>query len=355
MESHKRRYSSKKGLMPGTPIYIGTNPPKHSECHVYIYSGTTYQKYENFDMAIVNKAIEDGLHIWIDICGLADMAFIQGILKEFKIHPLCIEDIFNTKQRPKVDVIEDYLYIVVKLLKMKAQEDIALGTEQLSIIKKNNILISIRETEKYDFSPLYKKLQVEPSLTRQKGSDYLIYLMLDTIIDDYFRFTEHTSDYLQEIEEELLEASKTVHVHDLYALKRQSIILRRTIAPIRDMIHLLISECRNHFMKTIELYLLDLHDHCIRLVEEVDMQREVIKSLLDMNLSIQNNLMNETMKTLTIFASLFIPLTFIAGVYGMNFKYMPELNWTYSYPVVLFIMFLIACAMLYHFKRKKLW
>lgn len=354
MDIHHQHASSKKGLLPGTAVYIGKRPPKPTCYQVYIYDEQTYQLHKIYDAEVANKAIEEGAHVWIDICGLADISAIESILNGFQVHPLIIEDIFNTRQRPKLDAINDYLFLVVKLLQLKNQDKLGFGSEQLSLIMKQNLLISIRETNSYDFSSLYSKLRVEPSLVRQKGSDYLIYLLLDTIIDDYFRFVEHTGNQLQDIETQLLEGTEQVQIHQLYTLKRQTIIMRKTIAPIRDIIHLLIKESDNRTLKKFELYLLDLHDHCIRLLEEIDLQRELTNSLLDMYLSIQNNRMNETMKTLTIFASLFIPLTFIAGVYGMNFEFMPELKWKYSYPAVLLIMGIIAGLMLYHFKRKKL-
>lgn len=354
MSTHRQFASSKKGLSPGTAIYVGKQPPEQSCYHVYVYDKNSCQYFDAYDEETVYKAIDEGRHIWIDICGLADISIILGILKGFQVHPLIIEDVFNTKQRPKLDVIEDYLYVVVKLLRPKLEDQFSMGSEQLSIIMKKNILISIRETESYEFSTLYKRLETETSLVREKGSDYLIYLMLDTIVDDYFHIVEATAEELQVIEKHLLEDSEQINIRQLYAFKRQTIIMRKTIAPIRDIIHLLIQESDNRTLKKFELYLLDLHDHCIRLLEDLDLQREIINSLLDLYLSIQNNRMNDTMKTLTIFASLFIPLTFIAGVYGMNFEYMPELKWLYSYPAVLLIMAVIAGAMLYHFKRKKL-
>ncbi|WP_367607847.1 magnesium/cobalt transporter CorA [Legionella sp. W05-934-2] len=354
MGTHHQHSSSKKGMLPGTVVYIGKQPPKKTCFHIFVYDKQTYQAYEVFDKEAVFKAIEDGMHVWIDICGLEEISTIQQVLTEFKIHPLFIEDVFNTRQRPKLEVIDDCLYIVVKLLKPDNKDQFTIGSEQLSLMIENNFVISIRETESYDFKSLYTRVMAEPSLIRQKGSDYLLYLLLDTIIDDYFHTVEHTAKQLETIESHILEDSKKIPIQHLYAFKRQTIIMRKTIAPIRDVIHLLIKESGNRPMKKFELYLLDLHDHCIRLIEEVDLQRELTKSILDMYLSFQNNRMNETMKILTIFASLFIPLTFIVGLYGMNFKYMPELSWRYGYPIVLIIMTGIAGAMLYYFKRKKL-
>ncbi|HAT7848055.1 TPA: magnesium/cobalt transporter CorA, partial [Legionella pneumophila] len=184
--------------------------------------------------------------------------------------------------------------------------------------------------------------------------DYLTYLIMDYIVDDYFNFVETSAQLLETLEDQLINKPETIKLQALYTIKRRTITLRKIIPPLRDIVHLLLTDDGGLINKKYNLYFRDLYDHCIRLVESIDLHREMSASMLDIYLSTINNRMNESMKILTLFASIFIPLSFIAGVYGMNFKFMPELDWRYGYPLILVTMVLLAILMLYFFKRKKL-
>ncbi|CAM2745304.1 magnesium/cobalt transporter CorA [Legionella worsleiensis] len=353
MSHHKKHASSKTGLLPGTAVYVGENPPKPTHIYVHIYDTQSYKMLNTFHIEAINAALREGKHIWIDVAGLEDSNKITHICNEYAIHPLVIEDLLNTRQRPKIDIIEDYLFIVFKLLETPVDQ-FTYSTEQFSLIIKQNLLITFRESDSYDLSPIYKRLSAEHSLVREHGSDYLTYLVMDYIVDDYFNFVEETSVLLEKIEDQLIKKPEFVELQSLYTIKRRTITLRKTIAPLRDIVHLLLTDDGGFIKNRYNLYFRDLYDHCIRLVESIDLHREMSSSMLDIYLSTLNNRMNETMKILTMFASIFIPLTFIVGVYGMNFEFMPELRWRYGYPLVLTGMVALAVSMLFYFKRKKL-
>lgn len=350
---HHRLVSAKKGLLPGTAVYVGENPPRSTQVKTHIYSSESYRTQEGFHPAEIHEAIKQGFHVWLDICGLENIDLIAALGKDFNIHPLIIEDLLNTHQRPKLDVIEDYRYIVVKLLNGQIRHH-TYGSEQFSLIIKQNLLITARESSDYDFHGLYKRLASEHSLVREHGSDYLMYLIIDTIIDDYFHFVEETAKQLETLEEFLIHNPEELKLSDLYSVKRRTITMRTTLTPLRDVIHLLMTDQGHLTSHKYHLYYRDLYDHCLRLVEQIDLNREMTTSMLDIYLSSQNNRMNETMKILTMFASIFIPLSFIASVYGMNFRYMPELDYRYAYPLVILGMGCLVGVMLYYFKKKKL-
>ena len=319
----------------------------------HVYDPVEYQSHSGFDVKAINKALKAGNHVWIDLCGLQDEKLIHQLCQDFEIHALVMEDLLNTHQRPKLEIVEDYLFIVLKILTCKSDRQLY-HSEQFSLLIKDNLLITLRESSQFDFNPLYQRLRVEHSLIREQGSDYLTYLLIDTIIDSYFDFVEQTSKQLDGLENLLINNPEKLQLKELYMVKRRTISLRKTLAPLRDIIHLLISEHSKAIQNKFYLYYRDLHDHCIRLVEQIDLHREMIGGMQEIYLSIQNNRMNEIMKILTLFASIFIPLTFIAGIYGMNFDYMPELKWRWGYPTVLLFMAGVAGLMLYYFKRKRL-
>lgn len=350
---HKKHVSSKTGLLPGTAIYVGEDPPSLTTIKIHIYDTISYNVYESFNYEQIKAAIDQSKQVWIDISGLEDVNTITNICKKNHIHPLIIEDILNTKQRPKLDIFEDYFFVVFKLLKSTSEHS-GYSSQQFSLIIKSNLLITFRESNDYDLSSLYKRLHGESSLIREYGIDYLTYLLMDYIVDDYFNFIESTAQLLEQMENQLITKPETIKLETLYTIKRRTLTLRKTIPPLRDIVHLLLTDDRGLIDKKYTLYYRDLYDHCIRLVESIDLHREMSGSMLDIYLSTVNNRMNESMKVLTLFASIFIPLSFIASVYGMNFKYMPELDWRYSYPGVIFLMFVVAGLVLYFFKRKKL-
>ncbi|KTD62273.1 magnesium/cobalt transporter CorA [Legionella spiritensis] len=354
MTKHKQKVSAKTGMLPGSAIYVGDREPLPTTIRVHIYDDQSYHQYNHHDTAKIHQALDNHKYVWIDVAGLSKVETICDCCNTFNIHPLILEDILNTKQRSKLDVLNDGLFIVLKLLQAPGNQ-LTYGSEQFSMIVRNNLLLTFRESDHYDLSTLYKRLSADNSLIRNHGTKYLAYLIMDNIVDDYFNFVEAAEDTLSAVEDRLIVDPADISLNELYAIKRRTITMRKVIAPLRDIIHLLVSPEQNHFIESRYLiYYRDLHDHAIRLVELIDLHREMSAGMLEIYLSALNNRMNETMKVLTLFASIFIPLTFIAGVYGMNFEFMPELKWRYAYPVIMVIMTAIAAAMFYFFKKKKL-
>ncbi|KTC97298.1 cobalt/magnesium uptake transporter [Legionella geestiana] len=353
MHKHRKQSSAKLGMLPGSPVYVGEKPPNPTTIQVYIYDASHCEHHTKLSMDALFVALDAGQHVWVDVAGLGDAALITRLCNDFGIHPLITEDILNTGQRPKLDAIGDYLFIVMKRLDMKT-EGLTYHTEQCSLVVKNNLVLTFRESPLHDFALLSERLRAEHSLVRAHGSDYLTYLLLDSMVDEYFNFVENTGSDLEAMEDLLTREPDSLAIDELYMLKRRTQVLRKAIAPLRDIVHLLLEEHVRKPGDSFDLYYQDLHDHCLRLLESVDMHREIIGSMLEIYHSTLNNRMNETIKVLTLFASIFIPLTFVAGVYGMNFQYMPELGWRYGYPMVLGFMALLVVLMLYYFRRKKL-
>jgi magnesium transporter len=328
-------------------------PPRPTRIIVHMYDKQQYKMLGYFNAQEIKEALLAGQHVWIDIAGLADSEQITSICKEYAIHPLVVEDLLNTRQRPKLDLVSDYLFIVFKLLE-QGDDKFTYSTEQFSLLIKEKLLLTFRESESYDFSSIYHRLSAEQSLVREHSVDYLSYLILDYIVDGYFNFVEATGQLLEQVEDQLIRKPASIHLQSFYSLKRRILMLRNIIAPLCDIAHLLLTDPGPMINPRYNLYYRDLYDHCVRLVESIDLHREMSLNMLDIYLSSLNNRLNETMKILTVFASVFIPLTFISSVYGMNFKVMPELEWRYSYPFFWVLICSLAALMLYYFKRKKL-
>lgn len=353
MDSHKKKASAKIGMLPGSAIYVGENPPIKTRILTHIYDNHSYKRIEGLSLPAIQDALTANQCVWIDVSGLADSPQISELCAEFTIHPLFVEDILNTHQRAKLDEIDGGFFIVFNLLH-SATHRLSYNVEQFSMVVKKNLLLTFRESEHYNFHPIYTSLSAEHSLVREHGCDYLTHLLMDNIVDNYFNLVEEIEQALGNMEDLLIKNPQAISLSTLYTIKRHTMTLRKAITPLQDIVHLLLSEHGRFIDAKYRLYYRDLHDHCVRLLQSIDLQREMSSSILEIYLSTLNNRMNETMKVLTLFASLFIPLTFIAGIYGMNFVYMPELKWRYSYPLILGLMLVLAIIMLYYFKRKKL-
>lgn len=350
---HRKHSSAKAGMPPGSVVYVGENPPQKSSVIIHVYDDHSYQKYTGFNLGAIQDALATEKHVWVDVSGLSDIEQINELCKRIAIHPLIVEDIVNTKQRPKLEVFDHYLFMVFKLLGPPTTS-VAYSSEQFSLLVRKNLLLTFRESDNYDLSSLYKRLNAELPMMRIQGSDYLAYLIMDSVIDNYFNFVETSTTMLETMEDLLINDPESVNLKEIYTIKRHTLTLRKTITPLRDIMHLLLDDPSELIDENYRLYYRDLHDHTIRLLESVDLHHDMTTGMLEIYLSTLNNRMNKTMKILTQFASIFIPLTFIVGIYGMNFTYMPELNYHYGYPAVLTGMALLAGFMLYYFKRKKI-
>ncbi len=351
--------SLKAGLPPGTFVHVGVQKAEKVKITVMDYdSGSCEIAYPDHPEECAPYRKKDKI-TWINVDGLHQIDVIEKLCSCFDIHPLTVEDILNTTQRPKLDVFDDHLFLVIRMQSYDSDSR-QIETEQVSLILGKNYLISFQEKEGDTFDGVRYRIRNGKGRLRKMKADYLAYALLDSIIDNYFSVLEKVGEEIELMEEELLNEPAPDTLHRIHILKREMIMLRRSIWPLREVINsLLRGEDTDLFGEAIHFYLKDLYDHTIQVIDTIETFRDIISGMIDIYLSSVSNRMNEVMKVLTIFAAIFIPLTFIAGIYGMNFNReagplnMPELNWYYGYPFALGLMAITAASLLVYFKRKK--
>ncbi len=288
---------------------------------------------------------------WINIDGLHETGIIETFGKEYSIHPLIIEDILNTHQRPKLEIFDDHIFVSLKMLSLDKQGSVE--SEQVSLIMGDKFVLSFQEKEGDVLDPLRKRIRDGKGRIRKLGADYLLYAILDVIIDNYFLILENFGDRVETFDEELMREPKSSTLKEIYNMKREILYLRKSVWPLREAVNNLERSESDLINSKTSPFLRDLYDHTIQIIDAVETNRDLLSGMLDLYLSSVSNKMTEAMKVLTIIATIFIPLTFIAGVYGMNFENMPELEWKYAYFAVMFLMFLIGIGMVSYFRRKK--
>ena len=284
----------------------------------------------------------------LDECKL----IIEQVGNSFNVHPLVLEDIANTVQRPKMEDFDDYIFVVLRMLRFDEKDD-ETKTEQISILLGPDFVISFQEREGDVFDIIRERLRNNKGKIRKMGADYLAYSLIDAIVDNYFVILEKRGETIEEMEDKLVTNPTSETLQALHDLKREMIFLRKSVWPLREVISRLERSESPLINKSTFVYLRDVYDHTIQVMDSVDTFRDMLSGMLDIYLSSVSNRMNEVMKVLTVIATIFIPLTFIAGIYGMNFKYMPELGQAWGYPAVLILMLAIAVVMLINFRRKK--
>ena len=289
---------------------------------------------------------------WINVDGVHQLENIEQIGIHFKIHPLVLEDIVNTGQRPKMEDFDNYLFIVLKMLYYDVTEN-ETKTEQVSLILSANYVISFQETEGDVFDPIRERLRIDRGRVRKMGADYLAYSLIDAIVDNYFMVLEKIGEKIEDIEDDMIKNPTPEVLQTIHRLKRELIFLRKSVWPLREVISRLERWESPLIAKSIDIYLRDVYDHTIQVIDALETFRDMLSGMLDIYLSSVSNRMNEVMKVLTIIATIFIPLTLVAGIYGMNFKYMPELDTPWGYPMVYIIMLAVSAVMLIYFRRKK--
>jgi magnesium transporter len=291
--------------------------------------------------------------VWINVDGLHEVEVLGTLGERFGLHPLVIEDILNTAQRPKLEDHGEYLFVVVKSLYHGAGPDGDPEIEQISLVLGPTYVLSFQEREGDEFEPVRDRIRTEKGRVRQAGADYLAYTLVDLIVDQYFAVLERFGDQIESLEEELILAPTPETAHAIHHLKREMALLRKSTWPLREVIGALERSESPLIRESTKPYLRDVYDHTIQVIDTVETFRDILSGMLDIYLSSVSNRMNEIMKVLTIISTLFIPLTFIAGVYGMNFEHMPELSWPWAYPAVWLVMLVIAALMVVYFYRKK--
>jgi len=349
--SESKRTSSKAGLPPGALIHIG----RHSDAKLSI-DAIEYDP-KHFTEEELNRP-EDCFPFknskrvaWININGLNDVDAIGTIGNYFDLHPLLIEDILNTNHRPKLEEFENCVFVTLKMLGISKDNDTIIS-EQVSFVLGTNWVLSFQEIKGDVFGHIRERIRESKGNVRYRSADYLLYRLIDTVVDNYFFVTEHINERIENLEEKVLETADTNTLNEIQGLKKEIIGLRKVINPLRDSVGALHSDT-GLIQNETRRYFRDVYEHIIHLNESLDSQRDLLASLMDLHLSGVSNKMNKVMQLLTIISTIFIPLTFIAGVYGMNFSYMPELDWKYSYFVVWGLMIILFIAMIFYFKRKK--
>jgi len=288
---------------------------------------------------------------WINIDGLHDIKIIEKIGKHFGLHPLLLEDILNTGQRPKMEDFESHIFVVLKMLyhDKKADEIVA---EQVSIVLGDKFVISFQEREGDVFDSIRERIRSGKGRIRKAGPDYLAYTLLDSIIDNYFIMLERLGERIEGMEDEVVDNPSQETLKNIHRLKGEMVFLRKSVWPLREVISGLTRTESPLIDEKTDIYLRDVYDHTVQIIDTIESLRDTVSGIRDTYLSSISNRMNEVMKVLTIFASIFIPLTFIAGVYGMNFEYIPELGWHWGYFAVWAVMISAAMLMLLYFRRK---
>jgi len=344
--------SIKSGLSPGTLVHIGEKKTEHVRLGIIDYGEERYEERESADIEALLPRPGEGGVAWINVDGLHDLGMVEKIGGMFNIHPLTLEDIVNTGQRPKSEAFDDYLFVVFKQLQFDPDTD-AITSEQISLIVGENFLISFQEMPGDAFDPVRDRIRKGRGRIRTEGSGYLAYALIDAVVDEYFAVLEVIGNRIEALEERLLDHPGPETSGEIHALKREMIFFRKQVMPMRQLVVNLLKGDSRMISSTTDVFISDIYDHTIQVIDTVESYRDVLSGLLEIYLSTLSNKMNQVMKVLTVIATVFIPLTFIAGVYGMNFRYMPELEWKWGYFAVWCIMISIGAAMLGIFKLRK--
>jgi len=347
-----KKRSHKAGLPPGTLVHVGERKAEKVKIRILDYDEAQFEEKEA-------KTIEESFPFkdkptvtWINIDGLHEVEIIEKLGSHFDLHPLLLEDILNTDQRPKMEDYGDYIFIVLKMLYPGENKD-QIEAEQVSLILGSNFVISLQEHEGNVFNPVRDRIRKSKGRIRKTDSDYLAYALLDAIVDNYFLILENVGEKIEDTEQQLATNPSPETLQYIRELKNEMIFLRKSIWPLRELINGL-ERCESTLIhESTGAYLRDVYDHTIQIIDTVESYRDTISGMVDIYLSSISNKMNEVMKVLTIFASIFIPLTFVAGVYGMNFEFMPELGWHWGYFALLAVMALIGISLVFYFKRKR--
>ncbi|MFL1011543.1 magnesium/cobalt transporter CorA [Flavisericum labens] len=348
-----RRHTSKKkiGQIPGSVIYTGEKASQKLFIESYDYNLDHYIEKELLNVEEC-FSFEEGTITWININGLNHVKAIEKIGEHYELHPLVLEDIVNISQRPKIDEYNDYLFVVLRMLYYDANENIV--SEQVSFILGSDYVLTFQESEGDVFDSVRERIRHAKGRVRSMGADYLLYVLIDAIVDHYFSVIEILGDKIEDFETSIFSGNVDDDISQkIQNLKREILRVRRAIFPLREVLNRIEKNDSNLINKNTITYYRDVYDHLIQVSENIDIYREMIWSLMDMYMTTISNKMNEVMKVLTIMASIFIPLTFIAGIYGMNFEYIPELQYRYSYFILWGVMIILFIGMLIYFKRKK--
>ena len=323
-----------------------------TQLNLICYNEKEFEEIKIEGKQLFKNLFKDDKVNWVDVVGTKDMDLLKSIGENFNIHPLVVEDIYSTDQRLKVDHFPDHIFIVVKALDY-LKEDETLALEQINILFGRNFVFTFQEFFPNQFNQIYERIRQAKGRVRKFGSDYLVYALIDVLVDNYFLIIEDFSERIDDLQEILVENAEPEVLHEIYKLKRELIKIRKAVWPLREVVSQMTKTDIDFIKETTNIYFRDVYDHVIQIIDTIEIYREVLSGMVDIYMSSVSNKMNEIMKVLTIIATIFIPLTFIVGVYGMNFQNMPELAWKWGYLTIMLLMVAIAIGLIIFFRRKK--
>ncbi|MGD8847169.1 MAG: magnesium/cobalt transporter CorA [Desulfobacteraceae bacterium] len=347
-----KKSNKKAGSAPGTLVHVGEQKTENVHISLIDYTSEHIQEQKTDRIEDLLPLRNATTNTWINIDGIHDLDFMKNIGPHFGIHPLTLEDIVNTAHRPKTEEFDTYVYIVLKMLHYDDNIHMVVS-EQVSLVLGAHFLLTFQEAPGDVFAPVRDRLHKGKGQLRQRGCDYLAYALIDAIVDHYFYIMEKMGDRLETLEEHLTDHPEVDVIQQIHGLKREVIYLRKQVWPMREVLSRLskgefdLVQAQNH------IFWGDVYDHIVQLMDTIESYRDVLSGMLDLYLSTISNRMNQVMKVLTIVATIFIPITFIAGVYGMNFKHMPELEWPWGYGAIWGFMIAIVVIMVIYFRKNK--
>ena len=351
--THTKDRSDKLNLPPGSIVHIGEKKTESVRITVIDYDEQNFQERQIQNIEECFQFKQTPTATWINIDGLHDVSIIEKVGECFDLHPLVLEDIVTTGQRPKIEDYDTYIFIVLKMLSYNMELN-AIQSEQVSVVLGKNYVISFQESAGGDvFDTIRDRIRTSKGKIRKMAADYLAYSLIDAIVDHYFLILERLTEQIEDLEDELVAIASDETGTHIRALKRELIFLRKSVWPLRELVGALTRTESGLVAKSTEPYLRDVYDHTVQVIDTVETFRDMASVMLECYLSSISNRLNAIMKVLTVIATIFMPLTFITGVYGMNFKFMPEIDWKYGYLFVWVIMAVISGSMLIYFARKK--
>ena len=346
-----KQRSRKAGLPPGTPVHIGERKSETTRIRLMHYNAAQATEHETTSVDECAALREAAGVTWVHVTGVHDVALLSRLGECFGLHPLVLEDIANTDQRPKLEDYGDYVYIVLRLLH-DGTPGREIATEQVSLILGRDFVLSFEEAEPTVFDAVRERLRANRGRIREQGADHLAYSLLDAVVDNYFVVLERLGERLAQLHDGVPERPPP-RVPALPHALRRATLLRRPVWPLREVLGSLERGSTALVAAETRVYLRDVYDHAVHAIETLENFRDMVAGIHDIHLMGLSNRLNEIMKVLAIIATIFMPLSFIAGIYGMNFRNMPELDWPWAYPLVLLVMLGVAAVMLYYFRRKK--
>ncbi len=341
----------KVGQAPGSLIYTGEAPLKPAKVQLVKYNTELISTSVFKDMGEVMNRISSEFVSWIHIDNLNNTSLIDEIGSIFNIHALTLEDVLNIEHLPKVEESDDHLFLTLKHVKFNGSGE--LTETHISLILCGNVLLSFADSEDDIFNTVRTRIESDKSRARTKKADYLFYLLLDNLVDNYYLVFDEVYNRLEKTDIKLIEAPGKNRISEIHQIKNDLVLIRKSLIPLEKAVSIILKDEFDLITDADEIFFKDVYDHITQLIQTHDSCRDFISSLIEINSSNMNNSLNQTMKILTVIATIFIPLTFLAGIYGMNFRNMPELSWHYGYFLVLGLMLLVALGMIIYMKRKK--